>query len=154
MDTLRAAFGIPVGYSDHTTGLAVPTAAAALGAAVLEKHFTLGRDGEGPDHSFAVEPDELTLMVQLMRQAEAALGSSRKFRLAEEQGAARRGRRSIFAAQPMASGERVSTEKLKVVRPGIGLEPVFMELILGRPLTKAIAADQPLTWDHFMADAQ
>jgi len=154
MATLRAAFGVPVGYSDHTTGIGVPTAAAALGAAVLEKHFTLGRDREGPDHSFAVEPDELADMVKLMRQAEAGLGSSRKFRLAEEQGAARRGRRSIFAAQPIAAGERVSAAKIKVVRPGIGLEPVFLELILGRALTKAIAADQPLTWDHFMADSR
>jgi sialic acid synthase SpsE len=154
MATLRAAFGLPVGYSDHTTGLGVPTAAAALGAAVLEKHFTLGRDREGPDHSFAIEPHELTDMVKLMRQAEAGLGSSRKFRLPEEQGASRRGRRSIFAAQAIAAGERISLDKLKLVRPGIGLEPVFLELILGRPVTKAIAADQPLTWDHFMADAQ
>jgi sialic acid synthase SpsE len=153
MTTLRAAFGVPVGYSDHTTGLGVPTAAAALGAAVLEKHFTLGRNSEGPDHSFAIEPNELTEMVRMMRQAEAGLGSSRKFRLAEEQGAARRGRRSIFAARAMAAGERVSADKIKVVRPGIGLEPVFLELILGRPLAKSVEDNQPLTWDHFMLDA-
>jgi len=93
-------------------------------------------------------------MVRLMRQAEAGLGSSRKFRLPEEQGASRRGRRSIFAARAIERGERVSSDKIKVVRPGIGLEPAFLELILGRPLTRAIAADQPLTWDHFMAEAQ
>jgi sialic acid synthase SpsE len=153
MATLRAAFGLPVGYSDHTTGLGVPTAAAALGAAVLEKHFTLGRGGAGPDHSFAVEPGELTQMVQLMRQAEAGLGSSRKFRLPEEQGPSRRGRRSLFAARALAAGDIVSPEAVKVVRPGIGLEPVFLELILGRRVVKPIEVDQPLTWDHFLEGA-
>ncbi len=153
MATLRAAFGLPVGYSDHTTGLGVPTAAATLGAAVLEKHFTLGRDRDGPDHGFAVEPAELKQMVTLMRQAEAGLGSSRKFRLVEEQGPSKRGRRSLFAARTLAAGDTLTPETVKVVRPGIGLEPVFLELVIGRRVVKPVGIDQPLTWDHFLEGA-
>lgn len=78
MDTMRDAFGVPAGLSDHTLGIAVPIAAAALGARIIEKHFTLSRELEGPDHAFALEPDELGAMVEGIRQAEAALGDGRK----------------------------------------------------------------------------
>lgn len=151
METLRRAFRVPIGYSDHTTGIGVPIAAAALGAAVLEKHFTLDRTSEGPDHAFAIEPGELTQMVKLMREAEAALGSSRKFRQPEERGPSRRGRRSLFAARPLAAGERLLPDAVKVVRPGIGLEPAFLDLVVGRVLIRPVAGDEPLTWDHFLS---
>jgi sialic acid synthase SpsE len=152
METLRRAFAVPVGYSDHTLGLAVPTAAAALGAAGLEKHFTLSRKSDGPDHSFAVEPRELKEMVALMRGAEQAVGSPRKTRAAEEEPHVRRGRRSIFATRALRAGERLSPDCVKVLRPGIGIEPMFLPLLLGRPVTRAVSADTPLTWDDILGN--
>ena len=151
MATLRRAFRVPVGYSDHTLGLGIPVAAAALGASVLEKHFTLDRSSDGPDHGFAVEPAELNMMVALMREAEAARGSSRKVRQPEEHGPARRGRRSLFAARALAHGAVLTAEDVKIVRPGIGLEPALLELLLGRRLVQPVKADEPLTWDHFLS---
>ena len=154
METLRRAFRVPVGYSDHTLGIGVPIAAAALGSAVLEKHFTLDRKSDGPDHGFAVEPGELKTMVALMREAEAARGSSRKVRQPEEAGSSRRGRRSLFAAKPLAAGAALTADAVKVVRPGIGLEPALLELVLGRRLVKPVKADEPLTWDHFLSGGE
>ncbi len=126
MDTIRRAFGAPVGYSDHTMGLAVPTAAAALGAAVLEKHFSLDRKkGTGPDHSFAVEPAELKSMVELMRGAEQAIGSPRKSRATEEEPLVRLGRRSIFVTRKLNAGDKLTPDNIKVLRPGIGIDPAI-----------------------------
>jgi sialic acid synthase SpsE len=150
METIRRAFGIPVGYSDHTLGVTVPIAAAAVGAAALEKHFTLGRSGDGPDHSFAIEPDELKTMVGQMRIAEAAVGTSRKTRVSEEALHARRGRRSLFAARYLKSGTRLTLDAVKIVRPGIGLEPMLVELLIGRPVIRDVPSDSPLTWDDFL----
>jgi sialic acid synthase SpsE len=150
MDTLRLAFGVPVGYSDHTKGIAVPTAASALGASLLEKHFTIDRCGQGPDHSFALEPSELAQMVQHMRDAQSAVGSARKRRMPEEEAHARRGRRSLIAARTIRAGERLAADSVKVVRPGAGLEPMLLELLLGRPLTRDVLLDHPLSWDDFL----
>jgi sialic acid synthase SpsE len=150
MGTLRQAFGVPIGYSDHTEGIAVPTAAAALGASLLEKHFTVDRSGKGPDHSFALEPAELTQMVQQMRDAQAAVGVARKRRMLEEEPHARRGRRSLIAARSVRAGERLTADAVKVVRPGVGLEPMLLEVLLGRPLTRDVLLDHPLSWDDFL----
>ncbi len=151
MDTIRRAFGTPVGYSDHTMGLAVPTAAAALGAAALEKHFSLDRKkGTGPDHSFAVEPAELKSMVELMRGAEQAIGSPRKSRTTEEEPLVRLGRRSIFVTRALRAGDRLTPDNIKVLRPGIGIDPQFLPLLLGRPVTRAMQADTPLSWDDVL----
>ena len=122
MDTLRRAFGVPIGYSDHTQGIAIPTAAAALGADLIEKHFTASRGGNGPDHSFALEPGELAAMVSHVRDAQAARGSSRKRRMPEEEQHALRGRRSLIAARDLAAGERLRADAVTVLRPGVGLE--------------------------------
>jgi sialic acid synthase SpsE len=148
--TLRQAFGVPVGYSDHTEGIAVPTAAAALGASLLEKHFTTDRTGRGPDHSFALEPAELAQMVQHMRDAQSAVGSARKRRMPEEEPHARRGRRSLIAARAIKAGERLTADSVKVVRPGVGLEPMLLEVLLGRPLVRDVLLDHPLSWDDFL----
>lgn len=153
METMRRAFGVPVGYSDHTLGGAVPVAAAALGAHVLEKHFTLDRAADGPDHSFALEPGELRQMVEWMRLAERAVGKPQKRRQAEEEEHARRGRRSLFATRTLEPGERLTVEMVQVVRPGIGLEPAVLELLLGRPVIRQVLADTPLTWDDFLGGA-
>jgi sialic acid synthase SpsE len=150
MATLRAAFGVPVGYSDHTLGITVSVAAATLGAAALEKHITLNRSGDGPDHGFSIEPSELGDMVSMMRDAQVAVGSTRKFRQPEEMAPSVRGRRSLFARRRIESGQTLTEDDVKVVRPGIGLEPLVLPLILGRPLTRSVDADQPLTWEHFL----
>jgi sialic acid synthase SpsE len=149
METLRRAFGVPVGYSDHTRGIAVPTAAAALGAELVEKHFTADRGGDGPDHSFALEPSELASMVSQIHDAQRAIGSSRKQRMPEEEDALR-GRRSLIAARDLKAGEVLYAGAVKIVRPGIGLEPVLLDLLLDRPLCRAVSAEQPLSWDDFL----
>jgi len=155
METMRRAFVVPVGYSDHTLGLAVPTAAAALGAAVLEKHFSLNRKkGIGPDHSFAVEPHELKDMVKQMREAEQAIGSPRKSRATEEEPLVRLGRRSIFVTRALSAGERLSPDCIKVLRPGIGIDPMFLPMLLGKPVLRPMQADTPLTWDDVLDGAR
>jgi sialic acid synthase SpsE len=149
METMRRAFGVPIGYSDHTRGIGVPTAAAALGASLIEKHFTADRRGSGPDHSFALEPPELKSMVEQIREAQLAAGSSRKRRMPEEEPHARRGRRSLIAARDIAAGERLVAGAVKVVRPGAGMEPLLLDIVLNRPLVRTVKADQPLSWDDF-----
>ena len=149
METLRRAFGVPIGYSDHTVGLAVPTAAAALGAELFEKHFTVAGRGTGPDHSFALEPHELVAMTRQMREAQSAVGASAK-RAAPEESNHARGRRSLFAARDLACGERLRPDAVKIVRPGVGLEPFLVDIVIDRPLVRPVAADHPLTWDDFL----
>ena len=150
MDTLRQAFGVPVGYSDHTLGIGVPVAVATLGGSLLEKHITLSRSDDGPGHGFAIEPNELKDMVGLMHDAQLAVGSPKKVRQPEEEDNARRGRRSLFTIDVMRAGDVLDLDKVKVVRPGVGLEPMFLELLLGKRVNRDIPADHPLTWDDFI----
>ncbi len=152
METLHRAFNVPVGFSDHTRGLGVPVAVAALGGNILEKHITLSRKGDGPDHSFAIEPDELKTMVGLIREAEAGIGSSCKRRLTEEEEHAKRGRRSLFSTRALLAGHRLTADDVKVVRPGIGIEPMFLDLLIGRRTVRAVDGDHPLSWDDFLAE--
>lgn len=147
MDTLRAAFGVPVGFSDHTQGITVPIAAAARGAHLIEKHFTLSRRLTGPDHPFAVEPDELRAMVQGIREAEACLGSPVKRMLPEEAEMARLGRRSIIARVDIPEGTKITDDMLIVKRPGYGIPPKFLEVVVGRTARRHIGADDVITWD-------
>jgi sialic acid synthase SpsE len=150
MQTLRDAFKVPIGYSDHTIGSAVPTAVAALGGSLLEKHVTI-LGGQSPDHAFALDCSELPEMVKGMRTAQEALGSSVKRRQPEEEQHALRGRRSIFSSRDISAGERFTEENLKIVRPGIGLEPIFLPLISGRKALINIERDQPLKWEHLIS---
>lgn len=150
LTTLRQAFRVPVGYSDHTMGITVPVAAVALGANILEKHFTLD-SGNSPDHGFALKPEELRNMVTEMRNAEAAIGTGLKKRQPEEDEHAVRGRRSIFSSRRIPKGESIKREDLKVVRPGLGLAPMFLELICGCKATRTIEEDQPVSWDDVLA---
>lgn len=149
METMRRAFGVPVGLSDHTTGIAVPTAAAALGAAFVEKHFTLDRTLEGPDHPFALEPDELKAMVAGIREAAAALGDGRKSGPSPEE---RRemyslARRSLIVTRDLPAGTPLERDMLTVKRPGFGIAPKHLELVLGRELRVDVEADDILTWE-------
>jgi sialic acid synthase SpsE len=147
MRTMAAAFGLPVGYSDHTLGSTVPVAAVALGANVIEKHFTISNDLSGPDHSFALEPDGLRAMVRAVRDAEAAIGSPIKGPAPDEAVHLRRGRRSLFAARAIAEGEVLALDMIAVLRPGIGVAPKHLENLIGRRTRRAIDAQEPITWD-------
>lgn len=132
MDTLQDAFGLPVGFSDHTTGIAVPIAAAARGAVVIEKHFTVGRDLPGPDHKASLEPSELTEMVKAIRQVELALGSRLKAPTMSEAKNMSVARKSLVAAGPIRRGELFTAENVTVKRPGNGISPFLYWDIPGR----------------------
>ncbi|MEI9897623.1 MAG: N-acetylneuraminate synthase [Chthoniobacter sp.] len=142
MQTLGAAFGLPVGYSDHTTGIAVSLAAAALGACVIEKHFTLDRTLPGPDHQASLEPAELTAMVRGIRTIEAALGDPIKQRVASEDGVAQVARRSLVASRDLAAGTVLTRDLIAIKRPGTGLQPALLAHLLGRKLRVDVAYDQ------------
>jgi N-acetylneuraminate synthase len=141
METLSAAFGLQVGLSDHTPGIAVPTAAAALGARVIEKHFTLDRSLPGPDHRASLEPGELKEMVTAIRQVEQALGSPRKQPAPSEMANAVVARKSLVAARSIRAGELFSTDNLTVKRPDTGISPLRYWDLLGRPSARDYVAD-------------
>jgi sialic acid synthase SpsE len=147
--TLREAFGLPVGFSDHSTGSVADVTAVALGAVVIEKHFTLSRDGDGPDHVFSMDPTELASMVSDVRFAEAALGDGRKRPSPDEDDNRRIGRRSFVAAQAIWAGTAVTDDLLAVKRPGFGIPPAMHDAIVGRVARRDIEPDEVLTWDMF-----
>ncbi|OZB36050.1 MAG: N-acetylneuraminate synthase [Halothiobacillus sp. 15-55-196] len=132
MDTLSAAFGLPVGYSDHTLGTAMSIAAVARGARIVEKHFTLDRTLEGPDHAASLEPDELTQMIRGIRDVSAALGDGIKRPQPAELSTARVARKSLIARVPIRAGESFTTDNLTVMRPGTGLSPSGYWALLGK----------------------
>ncbi len=149
METMRRAFGVPVGLSDHTEGIAMAPAAAALQAHLYEKHFTLSRSMKGPDHSFALEPDELLLAVAGIRDIESALGdgqlkgpsdaeSVEMFTLA---------RRSLVATRDISAGTPLTAEMLVAKRPGYGIAPKHLELVIGRRTAVDICYDDVITWE-------
>lgn len=148
MKTLRRAFGMPVGLSDHTTGIHISVAAVAMGASIIEKHFTLDRTMDGPDHPFAIEPGELDEMVRQIRDVEAALGDGRKLGPSqEEQEFYTKARRSLHAAVDIPSGTVISEEMLASKRPGYGILPKDLEHVVGRTAKGTIEADSWITWD-------
>lgn len=132
MQTLAEHFGTKTGYSDHTEGIEVPVAAAAMGASVIEKHFTLDRTMEGPDHKASLEPEELTAMVRAIRKVETALGSGEKQVTKREVVNRKAARKSIVAARDILAGEIFTEENLTVKRPGDGLSPMKWEEVLGK----------------------
>ena len=148
METMRRAFGVPVGLSDHTLGIHVAGAAVALGACVIEKHFTLSRTLPGPDHPFAIEPAELGAMVQQIRDIEAALGDGRKLGPApEEEEMHQKARRSLIAARAIPKGTRIERDMIAIKRPGFGIRPKLLDLVVGRVAKVDIEEDTVLTWD-------
>ena len=146
MDALRAAFGLPVGYSDHTLGVEVALAAAARGAAVLEKHFTLDRTLPGPDHKASLEPAELAALVRGVRTISSALGDGVKEPAPCERRNRLVARRSVVAAADLARGHVLRATDLAVKRPGTGIAPADLERLLGRALKKSVRHDEVLTW--------
>ena len=148
MKTIEQIFGLPSGYSDHTLGIHIPVAAVAAGAKVIEKHFTLDRKLPGPDHSFAIEPDELKDMVKFIRDTEKAMGDGRKLGPSpEEKENFEKGRRSIIAKDNIAAGEVITEERIIIKRPGYGIKPKFLDIVIGRKTKVAIEAEQWITWD-------
>lgn len=131
MQTLRDTLGVSVGYSDHTQGIEVPIAAVALGAAVIEKHFTLDRTMKGPDHKASLEPSELKAMVSAIRNIELALGEPEKIVSDSEKKNREVVRKSIVAGKPIQKGELLSEDNLSVKRPGNGLSPMRWEEVTG-----------------------
>ncbi len=135
MQTMRDAFGLKVGYSDHTPGIEIPVAAVAMGATVIEKHFTLDRNMEGPDHKASLEPDELTAMVMAIRNVEKAMGNGEKTPSESEKKNMAIARKSIIAARNIKKGEVLTAENLTTKRPGNGISPMRWNEVIG---TKAI----------------
>jgi pseudaminic acid synthase len=141
-------FQCRAGLSDHTLGIAVPVAAVALGAAVIEKHFCRSRSEPGPDSAFSLEPDEFRAMVSAVRIAEKAVGTVTYQRTPNEK-AGLAFRRSLFFSCDLAAGQIVTRDAVKVIRPGHGLAPEFLEAILGRELTQPVKRGTPVSWEMF-----
>ena len=142
MQTIRDAFGVNVGYSDHTKGIEVPVAAVALGATVIEKHFTLDNTMEGPDHSASLEPDELKDMVSAIRNIEQALGNGQKQPAASEIKNINIARKSIVAQRDIKAGEILTVDNLAVKRPGDGINPMKWFEVLGQTAKRDFVADE------------
>lgn len=148
MEVIQKAFKVIVGYSDHTLGDHIPCAAVALGAKVIEKHYTLNRNMKGPDHAFAIEPLELDLMVQKIRDIESAMGNGIKNGpRPEEMEFYEKARRSIIAKVDINKGEKIREEDVIIKRPGSGIHPSQLQLVIGRTARKKIERDDPITWD-------
>src|SRR5215207_4857869 len=149
MQTMRSAFDVPVGFSDHTEGMDISLAAVALGACVIEKHFTLDRSLPGPDHRASLEPAELRQLVQSIRRIETALGDGRKIPAASEIETAKVARRSLIAACDIAAGATLERAMVVLRRPGTGLPPSALLSLLGRKTSHPIAAGTLLESDMF-----
>jgi N-acetylneuraminate synthase len=143
---LAQAFNVPVGLSDHSLGIAVPVAAVALGACIVEKHFTLSRDTPGPDSAFSLEPHEFKAMVDGIRVAEEALGGVH-YEVGEKESKSRVFRRSLFVVKDMKAGEVFTEENVRSIRPGHGLLPKFLSEVVGRDAAKDIKRGTPLIWN-------
>ena len=148
MHTLRVAFGLPVGYSDHTPGYEISIAAVALGAEVIEKHFTVDRSLPGPDHAASLEPDELEQMVTAIRHVEVALGDGIKAPARCELPNISVARKSVVASRSLIAGQRLTAEDLDIKRPGNGIAPRLKPMLIGRTLSAGLEKDEVLRWDH------
>ncbi|MCV3373788.1 N-acetylneuraminate synthase [Campylobacter lari] len=142
MQTIKEAFKLPVGYSDHTLGMIIPIAAVAMGACVIEKHFTLDKNMQGPDHLASLNPDELKTMVQSIRELEQALGNGIKKPSESETKNINIGRKSLVAASPIKKGDFFTEKNLGVKRPGNGISPMEWDNIIGKVAEKNFDIDE------------
>jgi len=147
MATLRQTFNMPVGLSDHTPGITVPVAATALGACIIEKHFTLDKEMPGPDHRASLSPGELKEMVKAVRDTEKALGDGEKRPTASEEKNKQAVRRSIVAAVDIPAGTVITEEMLGLKRPGTGLSPGLIKAVIGLKAVGDISKDEAITLD-------
>ncbi len=149
MQTLVAAFKLPVGYSDHTLGIEVPIAAVAMGAKIIEKHFSLDKNLPGPDHKASLEPGELKEMVKAIRNIEMALGDGIKKPNKSEIEIMKVARRSLTATRDIRVGEIIKESDIAIKRPGTGIMPKFKEIIIGMKLINDIRQEEPFRWENF-----
>lgn len=149
---LGSKFEVPVGLSDHTLGIAVPVAAVAVGACIIEKHFTLSRSVPGPDSAFSLEPHEFKAMVQAIRTVSDALGTVH-YGVGAQEAKSRVFRRSLFVVHDMRAGDAFTAENLRSIRPGYGLPPRHLADILGRRAARDIPRGTPLDWCHVAGHA-
>lgn len=147
---LRELFGCEVGISDHTLGIGVSVAAVALGAVIIEKHFTLARSDGGVDSKFSMEPEEMKALVVESERAWQALGEVHYGPTAAEALAVKR-RRSIYLSEDVKAGEVLGPNNLRIVRPGLGMEPKYMEVVAGRRILQDAVKGTPLKWDLLLA---
>lgn len=147
MLTLKEAFKLPVGYSDHTLGIEISISAVALGAKVIEKHFTLDKNLPGPDDKASLEPQELTQMVVAIRNVEKSLGNEIKRPAQDELEVMKVVRRSLIAARDIRAGEVVKESDIAIKRPGTGILPKFKEIVIGMRPTRDIKKDEPFNWE-------
>lgn len=145
MLTIRDAFKVGVGYSDHTTGIEIPIAAVALGATIIEKHFTLDRNMEGPDHKASLEPSELANMVKAIRNVEKVLGSGIKKVSPSEANNKAMGRKSIVASKYIKKGELFTKDNITAKRPGNGISPMEWHRVIGRKADRSFFQDEIIT---------
>jgi N,N'-diacetyllegionaminate synthase len=149
MNHIQRETGVMVGYSDHTKGIEVPVAAVALGAKVIEKHFTLDRNFPGPDHAASLEPDELKAMVQAIRNIEKAIsGSGIKQPSESEKPNIPVARKSLHLSEELKEGEVLTAEHLIALRPGDGISPMDIEKVIGKRVNRFIEAGTKLEWQH------
>ncbi len=149
MQTLAIAFKLPVGYSDHTLGIEVPVAAVAMGANIIEKHFTLDKNLPGPDHKASLEPDELKEMVNAIRNIEKALGDGIKKPNISEIETMKVARRSLIATRDIRAEEIIKESDITIKRPGTGIPPKFKDIVIGMKLINDIRQDEPFRWENF-----
>ncbi|NOR77698.1 MAG: N-acetylneuraminate synthase [Methanophagales archaeon] len=147
METMRTAFKVPIGFSDHTLGIHIPIAAVAMGACVIEKHFTLSREMKGPDHSFAIESAELKELVRCIREVEKAKGTGIKKKSELEGEGYEKARRSIHAKVDILKETKITRDMLIIKRPGYGIKPKFIDVVVGREAKRDIKEDEWITWD-------
>lgn len=146
MQTIGTAIGMPVGYSDHTAGVAISAAAVAMGATIIEKHFTLDKHLPGPDHKASLEPDELALMIRHIRDIEQALGSAIKAPMPNELPVRALVRRSLTTIVPVKKGQTLAREHVALLRPGNGIAPKDLARALGKSAARDLDAGTTLTW--------
>ncbi len=147
MNTMKKKFKLPVGYSDHTMGIEVSVAAAAIGASVVEKHFTLDRTMEGPDHKASLEPLEMKNMVRSIRNIELAMGDGIKKPAASEESVRRVVRKSLVAARTIHTGAAITPDDIAVKRPGTGIHPEFRESVVNKKAARKIDEDSVINWE-------
>jgi pseudaminic acid synthase len=143
---LAQAFGVPAGLSDHTLGISVPVAAVALGACIIEKHFTMSRSVPGPDSAFSLEPHEFKSMVEAVRVAEKAIGRV-SYGVDEKESQSRIFRRSLYVVANIKAGEAITERNVRSIRPANGLPPKYLPQVLGKKAARDLPKGTPLSWD-------
>jgi len=150
INSLRKSFRVPIGFSDHTVGLLASTVSFSLGADLLEKHFTLDKYMEGPDHILSSDPEEMIKLVSTRNKVFTALGDGIKRPAPIEYQQINRQRKSLFASQNIEKGETLDLDNISIKGPGLGLQPKYLPLVLGKKVTRPIELDMPITWDDIL----